>query len=140
MTRVVFGRRVWAAVGSVAVVISAGCSNAQREGYTSDQTPYDAEGYYDESAADDQRDSVAFEPAVQGGSNQAGRAPALVEVHAGPRPQAQTGRAYVVARGDTLWSIAKRVYGDGQKWKEIVRVNLGLQPTKLRVGQEILLP
>lgn len=49
-------------------------------------------------------------------------------------------QTYVIQRGDTLWSIASRVYQDGQRWREIQVANPGLQPTRLRVGQEIMLP
>lgn len=50
------------------------------------------------------------------------------------------GRSYTVQRGDTLWSIAARNYNDGHKWRDIQAANPGLQPNKLRVGQQILLP
>ena len=56
-----------------------------------------------------------------------------------PAP-AGAGRTHTVRRGDTLWSIAKRTYGDGQKWRQIAEANPGLEPTKLRVGQQIVLP
>lgn len=64
-----------------------------------------------------------------------------------PPPPAQpqpvsvpSGGTYTVQRGDTLWSIALRVYGDGQRWKDIVAANPGMVPEKLRVGQTINLP
>jgi nucleoid-associated protein YgaU len=47
---------------------------------------------------------------------------------------------YTVQKGDTLWSIAQRFLGDGQRWREIVDVNPGLEPAKLKIGQVILLP
>lgn len=47
---------------------------------------------------------------------------------------------YTIQRGDTLWSIAQRVYGDGQRWRDIIAVNPGLDATRLRVGQQIVLP
>lgn len=47
---------------------------------------------------------------------------------------------YTVRRGDTLWSIAQRTYGDGQRWREIIAANPGLDPTKLRIGQQIVVP
>ena len=43
-------------------------------------------------------------------------------------------------KGDTLWSIAQRFLGDGQRWREIVELNPGLEPSKLKVGQVIILP
>ena len=49
-------------------------------------------------------------------------------------------QTYVIRRGDTLWSIATRVYNNGQRWRDIQAANPGIEPTKLRVGQEIMLP
>ena len=49
-------------------------------------------------------------------------------------------RTYTVRKKDTLWSIAKRLLGDGQRWKEIVAANPGLDPQKLMPGQTIKLP
>ncbi|MEX2216379.1 MAG: LysM peptidoglycan-binding domain-containing protein [Phycisphaeraceae bacterium] len=47
---------------------------------------------------------------------------------------------YTVRQGDTLWSIARSRYGDGQKWKTIVSANPGLTPEKMKIGQTISLP
>lgn len=48
--------------------------------------------------------------------------------------------SYTIKKGDTLWSIAKKYLGDGQRWRDIVAANPGLVPAKLRVGQKITLP
>jgi LysM repeat protein len=45
-----------------------------------------------------------------------------------------------VLKGDTLKAIARRELGDGERWKEIVDLNPGLSPSKLAVGQVLLLP
>lgn len=47
---------------------------------------------------------------------------------------------YVVARGDYLWQIAQKQYGDGNRWTEIYELNkdaIGSDPSFLRVGQEL---
>jgi nucleoid-associated protein YgaU len=54
-----------------------------------------------------------------------------------PSPAVNT---YTVQKGDTLWSIALRFLGDGKRWREIVEANPGLEPSKLRIGQVIILP
>ena len=66
-------------------------------------------------------------------------APAEPEPPTPPAPLAAEG-TYVVQKGDTLWSIAKRQLGDGQRWKDIVAANRGLTAEKLKVGQTIKLP
>lgn len=50
------------------------------------------------------------------------------------------GGTYMVQKGETLWSIAVRVYGDGQKWKDIAAANPNIDPNKVREGQTINLP
>lgn len=53
---------------------------------------------------------------------------------------AQPGGVYTIKKGDTLYSIARRVYGSGMKWRDIQAANPGIVPTKLRIGQQINLP
>jgi len=50
------------------------------------------------------------------------------------------GEIYKIKDGDILESIAKAKYGDGTLWREIVKVNPGLDPNHLKIGQEIVLP
>ncbi len=49
-------------------------------------------------------------------------------------------QSYVVEEGDTLWSIAERLLGDGQRWRDIVEMNPGLVPEELHAGQTLSLP
>lgn len=60
----------------------------------------------------------------------------------GAAPAATTsgGRTYKVQRGDTLWSIAKRTYGDGSQYKRIVEANPSVRSERLIVGQSLTLP
>lgn len=50
------------------------------------------------------------------------------------------GGEYVIKSGDTLERIAQRTLGDGSKWRDIAKLNPGLDPTRLMVGQKITLP
>jgi 5'-nucleotidase len=50
------------------------------------------------------------------------------------------GSTYTVQKGDTLWSIAQRIYGDGKKWQSIAQANGNLDPRQLKVGQTLTLP
>lgn len=48
---------------------------------------------------------------------------------------------YTVTNGDTLWGIAKRVYGDGSKYTKIVSANSDIKnPNLIYVGQVITIP
>ncbi len=49
-------------------------------------------------------------------------------------------QTHTVRRGDTLWKLALRYYGDGQRWRDIAAANGGLEPTRLRVGQQLMVP
>lgn len=50
---------------------------------------------------------------------------------------------YIVQSGDSLWSIAQRVYGDGNLWGNLVRLNatelptLVTNPSRINVGWEL---
>ena len=55
-------------------------------------------------------------------------------------PATTVSRSYTIQKGDTLWSIAQREYGNGQKWRDISAANASVDPTKLIVGQQITLP
>lgn len=58
-----------------------------------------------------------------------------------PLPPAQpAARTYTVRKGDTLWAIAQREYGSGQRWVDIAGANPSVDPKKLAIGQQIILP
>ena len=46
-----------------------------------------------------------------------------------------------VDRGDTLWKIAERHFGNGNKWPKIAEANPELKdPDRIQIGQELRLP
>lgn len=49
-------------------------------------------------------------------------------------------RTYTVKKGDTLYTLAARFLGSGEKWKDIADMNPGLKPESIRAGQVIFLP
>ncbi len=56
---------------------------------------------------------------------------------------ARSGRTYVVRKDDTLFSIARRMLGDGAKWKTILDLNrdqLKNDPHRLKIGMELAIP
>jgi nucleoid-associated protein YgaU len=60
--------------------------------------------------------------------------------------ESQTGqtpapeRTYVVQPKDTLWSIAKKVYGDPKRWKDIAEANNVTNEKTLPVGKVLKIP
>lgn len=50
-----------------------------------------------------------------------------------------TPKKYTVKKGDTLWNICKKELGDGQKYKEIAKLNKLENPDKIYPGQELRL-
>jgi hypothetical protein len=46
---------------------------------------------------------------------------------------------YVVQPGDSLWRIAAALTGDARRWPELIRESGGLDPARLRPGQELRL-
>jgi peptidoglycan DL-endopeptidase LytF len=55
-------------------------------------------------------------------------------------PLNATAATYKVQRGDTLSSIAKLKLGSAGRYPEILALNPGLDPKRLRVGQSLALP
>ena len=51
-----------------------------------------------------------------------------------------TGSSYTVVKGDYLWNIAVRAYGDGYKWTEIAKVNNLANPNLIFSGNVLRLP
>ncbi|MGH7203328.1 MAG: LysM peptidoglycan-binding domain-containing protein [Candidatus Levyibacteriota bacterium] len=51
-----------------------------------------------------------------------------------------TGRSYDVVRGDNLWNIAVRAYGDGFRWVDIARANNLANPRVIHAGNHFVIP
>lgn len=56
---------------------------------------------------------------------------------AAPRPQ-----TYTTEKGDTLWGLATRFYGDGRQWKKIYEANRDVLPSssEVPVGVALVIP
>lgn len=48
--------------------------------------------------------------------------------------------SYVVVKGDCLWNIAVRAYGDGFKWTQIAKANKLVNPNIIHAGNVLVLP
>ena len=51
-----------------------------------------------------------------------------------------TGSTYAVQKGDYLWEIAVRAYGDGYKWVQIAKANNLTNPDLIHSGNVLKLP
>lgn len=59
------------------------------------------------------------------------------------QPRADTGsRMHIVARKETLYSLARQYYGDHHRWKDIFEANRPSlrDPNKIFVGQRLAIP
>ena len=50
------------------------------------------------------------------------------------------GDKYTVQKGDTLWDISVRAYGDGYRWVEIAEANALTNPDLIHSGNEFVIP
>jgi nucleoid-associated protein YgaU len=76
-----------------------------------------------------------FSNVRSGGSSSAPAAPQ-------PTGAIGLGKTYVVVKGDSLSKIAKREYGDADKWRTIYEANQDLisDPDLIHPGQELRIP
>lgn len=51
-------------------------------------------------------------------------------------------RIHVVAKGDTLYSLARQYYGNQSKWRDIYTANQSqlADPNQIKVGQKLVIP
>ena len=52
----------------------------------------------------------------------------------------QVPRSVVIKKGDTMWDLAKKYYGDPNRWKEIQAANGGVNERKLQIGSTLVIP
>jgi hypothetical protein len=52
----------------------------------------------------------------------------------------QGRQRHIVQKGETLWSISRKYYGEGRHWKRILDANPRLEPDDMKVGEEIIIP
>lgn len=58
---------------------------------------------------------------------------------AASRPAPTPPRTYKVKTGDTLWKICRKEMGEGNKYKQVAKLNNIVNPNKISVGQVIRL-
>ena len=85
-------------------------------------------------------DPVVAAPVVQ--EVQFNSAPALptVAVESAPAPAPEGPKTYIIKKGDNLYQISKRFYGNGMRYPKILDANPKLREKYLPVGKEIIIP
>ena len=65
----------------------------------------------------------------------------VAEIKKAPAVTIKPGTTYTVVKGDSLWKIAVKTYGDGFKWTQIWKTNQKVirDPNKLEVGMKLTL-
>jgi len=66
--------------------------------------------------------------------------PNLEEIAEADDSNSITATTYEVVKGDTLWSIAVRAYGDGYQWVKIASENKITHPNTIHTGNILVLP
>jgi len=66
--------------------------------------------------------------------------PTLTKPTLSANTQTLSGDTYTVVKGDTLWSISLRAYGDGYKWVSVAKANKLVNPNVIHVGNVLTLP
>ena len=94
-------------------------------------------GIFDRFKEDKKEAKPDFSNVQSGGSSTA--AP---PVTTRPVPGSGTGGTYIVVKGDSLSKIAKREYGDANKWRAIYEANRDLikDPDLIYPGQSLRIP
>ncbi len=59
-----------------------------------------------------------------------------------PTPPAGSARRHTVQKGDTLFNLAHRYYGDRSRWRDIYQANRDQMPSEnsIRIGMELRIP
>lgn len=88
------------------------------------------------------RDLASGKSAAVPKNQQARAASAAVTANSEDTEVGAGGRAHTVAEGDTLFSLAKRYYGDGDRFADIYRANRRVlrTPDELPAGTVLVIP
>jgi len=95
------------------------------------------------SASTDVPAVVSTTPQVSENKNENKKAEVKTEEKKVVAVKIDPGTEYTIVRGDNLWKIAEKTYGNGFNWVKIYEANksvLGSNPREITIGAKIVLP
>ncbi len=120
----------------LSLAVFAGCKDAKKEQDPQGTAAHSA-GMQPDYFASDPAAAVAADDygAAPGGGLDSSSSSAAIEPVSGQR-------SHVVAKGDTLFSLARQYYQDERRWKDIYAANGGQinNPDVIYVGQVLVIP
>jgi len=122
------------------IVVFSGCKNTKKKSDAS-------LGAYDPYAYSSTADTPRYEPLAVPAYDTTPAYNTTGSDSTWATPVADSGassgaRYHTVAKGDTLYSLARQYYGNQSKWKEVYEANRAQlpDPNRIRVGQRLLIP
>lgn len=114
--------------------------------YSADRAAWSTKTETDAAPPEREEAAPQVTPAADGGAG-AGVTPAPEEPVPAPEPQPEPApepepeaRTYTVESGDTLWAIAERFYGDGNRYQAIAEASGISNPDLIHPGQVLTIP
>ena len=127
-------KMTFATVAALAAMALLGCQKKAPTTTELEVPPMPAAELAPEPGQPDMTETAVEEAPVQ---------PAGTDTTGAPAPSAgqeQAARTYTVRKGDTLYSIARKFYGDQRRHKDIVKANNLTDPNKIFPGQVLKIP
>jgi len=136
--------------GGIVILLGYGCRSPELE-----KTPYGQEelrwegfiksNYTGWEAPQSVPPSAMNEPISSADLPALPQLPEINESPVQPSPVSEVkgeAESYTVSKGDTLWGISKKFYGEGSKWQLILDANKDKipDPNKLKAGTTIKIP
>ncbi len=120
-------------LATVALLCTAGCQEPQN-----DQDMQDTGA----QTTSMEPDYFVSDPAPEPADNSYTEFPALTASASTTETPAASDAVHIVAKGDTLYALARKYYNDERRWKDIYEANRDRisNPDLIGLGQELVIP